>query len=123
MLPQKGCRCHVVQIIAAGIDLAASVEGVECCVDMNGWRRNGGRRRIELVVERWYVGTPLGVEIDGRHSAIFAQRLADGSQQNLEYGAVVLKFYFRLCGVNVDINACRVNLEVDKERHLLSVGN
>ena len=109
------CRRRVVvamwhKVIAAGIGLAACVEGVECRVDMNGWRRNGGRRRIELVVERWYVGTPLGVEIDGWHGAIFAQRLADSCQQNLEYGAVVLKLYFSLCRVNVDIDACGVNM-------------
>ncbi len=69
-------------------------------------------------IERGDVGTCLGVEVEGRHCAKFAQGFANGSHKDLEDGLVVLKLNLGLCGMDIDVDARRLYFERDEIRHL-----
>lgn len=121
------CRRRVVaamwhKVIAAGIGLAACVEGVECRVDMNGWRRNGADDALNSLLNVGMSGRPSVLK-SMAGTAPYLPNDSRTAASRIGIWRCRPQTLFQFCRVNVDIDACGVNLKVDKERHLLPVGN
>lgn len=72
-------------------------------------------------VEDGNVWLALGVELDSGHIVERPHGIARGSGENLINGLLVLKLYFGLCRMYVDIYVFWVDIEIDKVRHLLAL--
>ena len=57
-------------------------------------------------------------QVDGWYLAEQSDGILNRSRKNLPYGLLVFKLYFRLRGVYVHINVCRLHIEIDEVRHL-----